>query len=111
MTPTPCATCGYPINPGALHYANDRGSHHSTCGDPLGMKATAGRIAELEPVLCFWIGFACRNVPRLGHPNPLQNKSEGAGHDRYANLSEWPVRSALRRLRCGSGNPAAELRR
>jgi len=55
MTPTPCATCGYPINPGALHYANDRGSHHSTCGDPLGMKATAGRIAELEAVLCFWI--------------------------------------------------------
>ncbi len=51
MTPTPCATCGYPINPGALHYANDRGSHHSTCGDPLGMKATAGRIAELEAAL------------------------------------------------------------
>lgn len=32
MTPTPCATCGYPINPGALHYANDRGSHRRARG-------------------------------------------------------------------------------
>lgn len=51
MTPTPCATCGYPINPGAPHYANDRGSHHGACGDPFGSKAAADRIAELEAAL------------------------------------------------------------